>query len=102
MAVAVDPLRAGDGRVATFGRDGGTCAQVPDALAKRIGSETPVTDDPARHVGQTAEQPRGKRQFMRLARSEGEGDRAATAVGVCSATIIVTGADSQVGRWLQT
>src|ERR1043165_1341099 len=75
MAVVVDPLRARDGRVATFGRDGGTCAQVPDALAKRIGSEAPVTDDPARHVGQTAEQPRRKRQFMRLPGGERKGNR---------------------------
>ena len=34
VAVVVDPLRAGDGRVGTPGRDGGPCAQVPDALAK--------------------------------------------------------------------
>ena len=76
MAVVVDPLRARDGRVATFGRDGGTCAQVPDALAKRIGSKAPVTNDPARHVGQTAQQPRGKRQFMRLTGGERESDGA--------------------------
>ena len=79
MAVVVDPLRAGDGRVAPFGRDGGPCAQVPDALAKSIGSEAPVTDDPARHVGQTAEQPpaeqpRRKGQFMRLPGGERKGD----------------------------
>jgi hypothetical protein len=43
-------------------------------LAKSIGSEAPVTDDPSGHIGQTAEQPRGKRQFMRLSGGEREGD----------------------------
>ena len=52
MAVVVDPLRAGDGRVATLGRDGGMCAQVPDTLAKGIGSEAPVTDDPSGYLRQ--------------------------------------------------
>ena len=76
MAVGVDPLRAGNGRVGTFGRDGGPCAQVSDALAKGIGSEAPITDNPSGHIGQTAEQPRSKRQFMRLPGGEREGSRA--------------------------
>jgi hypothetical protein len=58
------------------GRNGGPCAQVPDALAEGIGGEAPVTDDPAGHVRQTAEQPRGKRQLMRLPGGEREGDGA--------------------------
>ena len=58
------------------GRDGGPCAQVPDALAKGIGGKTPITDNPPGHVRQTAEQPRGKRQFMRLPGGEREGNRA--------------------------
>ena len=74
MAIVVDPFRAGDGRVATFGRDGGTRAQVPDTLAKGIGREAPVTNDPSGHVRQTAEQPRGKGQFMRLPGGERKGD----------------------------
>ena len=80
MAIVVDPLRAGDGRVATLGRDGGMCAQVPDTLAKGIGSEAPVTNNPPGHIGQTAEQPRGKRQFMRLTGGERESDGAPTPV----------------------
>src|SRR3954447_26707108 len=76
MAVVVDPLRAGDGRVGTPGRDGGPCAQVPDALAKGIGGKAPITDNSPGHVRQTAEQPRGKRQFMRLTRRKREGNRA--------------------------
>lgn len=75
MAIGVDPLRAGNGRVGTLGRDGGTCAQVPDALAEGIGSETPVTDNPSGHIGQATEQPRSKRQFMRLPGGEREGYR---------------------------
>ena len=76
MAVVVDPLRAGDGRVGTPGRDGGPCAQVPDALAKGIRGEAAVPDNPPGHVRQTAEQTRGKRQFMRLPGGEREGNRA--------------------------
>ena len=76
VAVGVDLLRAGNERVGALGRDGGTCAQVPDALAKSIGSKAPVTDDPARHVRQTAEQPRRKGQFMRLTGGERERDGA--------------------------
>src|SRR6185369_14781558 len=76
MAVVVDPLRAGNGRVGTPGRDGGTRAQVPDALAKGIGGEAAVPDNPPGHVRQTAEQTRGKRQFMRLPGGEREGNRA--------------------------
>ena len=76
MAVVVDPLWAGDGRVGTPGWDGGTRAQVPDALAKGIGGEAAVPDNPPGHVGQTAEQPRGKRQFVRLPGGEREGDGA--------------------------
>ena len=76
VAIVVDPLRAGDGRVATFGRDGGTCAQVPDALAKGFGSEAPVTDNPSGHIRQTAEQSRRKGQFVRLPGGEREGDGA--------------------------
>src|SRR3954452_24337606 len=76
MAIVVDPLRAGDGRVATFGWDGGTRAQVPDTLAKGIGGEAPIADNPSGHVRQTAEQPRGKRQFMRLSGGEREGNGA--------------------------
>ena len=76
MAVVVDPLRAGDGRVGTPGRDGGPCAQVPDALAKGIAGKAAVPDNPPGHVRQTAEQPRGKRQFMRLPGGEREGNRA--------------------------
>ena len=74
VAVGADPLRAGDGRVGTPGRDGGTRAQVPDALAKGIGGEAPVTDDPSGHIRQAAKQPRGKRQFMRLSGGECEGN----------------------------
>ena len=73
-------LWAGDRRIGAPGRDGGTCAQVPDALAKGIGGEAPVTDDPSGHIGQTAEQPRGKRQFMRLSGGECESDRTPTPV----------------------
>jgi hypothetical protein len=76
MAVGVDPLRAGDRRIGTFGRDGGPCAQVPDALAKGIGGEAPVADNPSGHVRQTVEQPRGKGQFMRLPGGERESDGA--------------------------
>jgi len=74
VSVGVDPRRAADGRVGAFGRDGGPCAQVPDALAKGIGGEAAVPDNPPGHVRQTAEQPRGKRQFMRLSGGECEGN----------------------------
>src|SRR3954468_14291715 len=50
MAVVVDPLRAGNGRVGTPGRDGRPCAQVPDALAKGIGGEAAVPDNPPGHA----------------------------------------------------
>lgn len=76
MPVGVDPFRAGDRWIGAPGRNGGACAQVPDALAKGIGGETPVTDDPFRHIRQAAEQPRGKRQFMGLPGSEREGNGA--------------------------
>ena len=66
MAVGINPLRAGDRRIGPPGRDGGTRAQVPDALAKGIGSEAPVTDNPSGHIGQTAEQSRRKGQFVCL------------------------------------
>ena len=74
VAIDVDPLWAGNRRVGTFGRDSRACAQVPDALAKGIGGEAPVTDNPSRYVRQTAEQPWGKGQFMRLPGGEREGD----------------------------
>ena len=54
-----------DRGIGALGRDGGACAQLPDTLAKGIGGETPITDHPSGHIGQTTEQPRGKRQFMR-------------------------------------
>src|SRR5215210_8012319 len=76
MAVVVDPLRAGDGRVGTSGRDGGTRAQIPDTLAKGIGGEAPVTDNPSGHIRQTAEQSRRKGQLMRLTGGEREGNGA--------------------------
>src|ERR1044071_4667901 len=88
MAVVVDPLRAGDRRVATFGRDGGTCTKVPDALAKGIGGEAPITDNPSGYVGQKAEQPRDQGQLMRLPGGEREGDGAPAPVcdhaGLCA------------------
>jgi hypothetical protein len=74
VAVGIDPLRAGEGRVGALGRDGGTCAQVPDALAKGIGGEAAIPDNPSGHVRQTAEQPRGKRQFMCLPGGQREGN----------------------------
>jgi len=52
------------------------CAQVPDALAKRIGGKAPVTNDPSGHIRQTVEQSRGERQFMRLPGGEREGNGA--------------------------
>ena len=76
MAVVVDPLRAGNGCVGTPGRDGGTRAQVPDTLAKGIGSEAPIADNPPGHVRQTAEQSRRKGQLMRLPGGEREGNGA--------------------------
>ena len=66
MAVGVDPFGAGHRCVGTPGWDGGTRTQVPDTLAEGIGSEAPVTNNPSGHIRQTIEQPRGKRQFMRL------------------------------------
>ena len=66
MAVVVDPLWAGHRRIGAPGRDGGACAQVPDALATGIAGEAPLTDNPSGHLRQTAEQPWGKRQFTRL------------------------------------
>src|ERR1044071_4233806 len=81
MAVGVDPLRAGDGRGATFGRDGGARAQVPDALAEGIGGEAPVTDNPSGHIRQTAEQSRRKGQLMRLPGGERDGNRPPAPVG---------------------
>ena len=69
MAIGVDPLRASDRRVGALGRDGGTCAQVPDALAEGIGSEAAVPDNPSGHIRQTAEQPRRKGQLMRSAKA---------------------------------
>src|SRR6185312_10545466 len=48
MAVVVYPLRAGDGRVGTSGRDGGPCARAPDALARGIGGEAAVPDNSPR------------------------------------------------------
>ncbi len=56
MAVGVNPLRAGDRRIGPPGRDGGTRAQVLDALAKGIGGKAAITDHPSRDIGQTAEQ----------------------------------------------
>jgi hypothetical protein len=81
VVVGVDPLRAGGGRVGALGWDGGTGAQVPDALAKGIGGEAAVTDNPARHVRQTVKQPRGKGQFIHLPGSECEGNGAPAPVG---------------------
>ena len=56
MAVGINPLRAGDRRIGPPGRDGGTRAQVLDALAKGIGGKAAITDHPSRDIGQTAEQ----------------------------------------------
>jgi len=81
MAVGVDPLRASDGRVGALGWDGGSRAQVPDALAKGIGGKAPVTNNPSRHIRQTVEQSRGKRQLMRLPGGEREGDGPPAPVG---------------------
>src|SRR5215213_576104 len=69
---------------------GGTCAQVPDALAKGIGGEAAVPDNPPGHIRQTAEEPRGKRQFMRLPGGKRKGNGAPAPVrdhtGFCAVT----------------
>ena len=58
------------------GRYGGTRAQVPDALAKGIGGEAAVPNNPSGHIRQTAEQSRRKGKFMRLTGGERESDGA--------------------------
>ena len=74
MAVGIDPLRTSHRRIGALGWDGGPCAHLPDALAKGIGGEAAVTDNPSGHIGQATQQPRSKRQFMRLSGGERKGN----------------------------
>src|SRR5215217_4051316 len=81
VAVVVDEVRAGDGGLVAPGRDRGPRATGPDQLAEGVRAVAAVAHDPEWHPRQAAEQPRGQRQLVRLARGEREGDRPASPVG---------------------
>ena len=81
VAIVVDRRWAGDGRLFDLGRDGGPCAEAPDALAEGAAAVATVRHDPHRHIGQSGEQRDSVGQFVRLARREGKGNRPSRAVG---------------------
>src|SRR4051794_31515555 len=81
VAVVVDVVGAGHGRLVPPGRDRGPCAAVPDQLAEGVRAVAAIADDPQRHAGELVEEPGRQRQLVRLARGQREGDRAAPPVG---------------------
>ncbi len=81
VAVGVDPVWAGHGRLVLLGRDRGPGAQVPDVLAKAMAAVAAVGDDPAGHAWQLVEQRHGMRQLVRLAWCEDKGHGPAYRVG---------------------
>jgi hypothetical protein len=50
-AVGVDPLRTGDGCLIARGRNGGTCAALPDVLPEGIAGVAPISHHPLRQSG---------------------------------------------------
>ena len=51
VAVVVDSLGAGHGRLIALGRDGRSCAHVADVLAEAVAGVAAIGHDPARHTG---------------------------------------------------
>ena len=62
-------------------RDRGPRTHVPDALAEGVRGEAAVAHHPERRLRQPLQQAWRRRQLVRLARREGEGDRAPAALG---------------------
>lgn len=80
VAVAVDPVGAGDRRLVALGRHPRTRTGVPDVVAEAMAGIAAVAHHPLGHAGQLAEEWDGVRQFVRLSRRDAKADGAASSV----------------------
>src|ERR1700712_1630750 len=81
VAMGVDPVWAGYGRLVLLGRDRGPRAQVPDVLAEAMAAVATVGDHPAGYAWQLLEKGHGMRQFVRLPRRQHKGHGSADGIG---------------------
>lgn len=81
IAVVVDPVRAGDGRLVALRRDRGSRAHIPDVLTKGVAGVATAPDDPLGHARKLVEQRNRMGQFMGLTGRQPEGDGTSLPVG---------------------
>ncbi len=81
VAVDVDPVWAGHGRLVSLRRARGLGAEIAGVFAKGVAGATPVGDDPSWHPWQPVEQRHRVGQFVGVSRRQHERCGAAVCVG---------------------